>query len=154
MSETIELLPCPFCGGPAHTTPGISQANMAALVMCSENDCAHSAGATLDEAVKRWNTRTPAPDAVREALESAEKCVPTNWCDELLSGPKAPRGDLKAPDVERLLRGVIDRIRAVKAVLSPKPAGPMRSGGAAIEQVHQIDTISDRTSGGKPAGDG
>lgn len=54
-----ELKTCPFCGGPAHTTKSIASAKLAALVMCTDNDCATMSGETLLEAVARWNTRAP-----------------------------------------------------------------------------------------------
>lgn len=41
--------------------------------------------------------------------------VPTNWCDSLLTGPKGigqPPWDCR--DIEKLLRGVQDRIRAAE----------------------------------------
>jgi hypothetical protein len=55
-------------------------------------------------------------DIQREAREAErERCarlVPTNWCDPLLSGPGAPKLPLSAREVEVLLRGIQDRIRA------------------------------------------
>lgn len=46
-----------------------------------------------------------------EALEEAEKCVPTNWCDALLTGPDV--GVLgNNRDIGKLLRGIQDRIRS------------------------------------------
>lgn len=38
--------------------------------------------------------------------------VPTNWCDPLLTGPKAVKLPLDQRGVEKLLRGIQDRIRA------------------------------------------
>lgn len=64
--DIVELKPCPSCGGAAHTTPGIVSAGLAALVMCSENDCATVGGATLTDATARWNTRTPDPESAAE----------------------------------------------------------------------------------------
>jgi hypothetical protein len=49
--------------------------------------------------------------------KEAENCVPTNWCDSFLTGPDAPRGPLDSPAVEKLLLGIIKRIRE-KAMLS------------------------------------
>jgi hypothetical protein len=48
-------------------------------------------------------------------IDECAKCVPTNWCDVLLTGPDAPKGPLDSRGVERLLRGVQDRIRALKS---------------------------------------
>lgn len=46
-------------------------------------------------------------------IEECAKCVPTNWCDELLTGPGAPKGPLDNRGVEQLLRGIQDRIRSL-----------------------------------------
>lgn len=46
-------------------------------------------------------------------IEECAKCVPTNWCDVLLTRPGAQKGPLDNCGVERLLRGVQDRIRAL-----------------------------------------
>ena len=51
--------------------------------------------------------------AYQAATERAAKCVPSNWCDSLLTGPTAviPKNcDNRA--IEALLRGIQDRIRA------------------------------------------
>lgn len=69
-AETLE--PCPFCGGPAHSTPAVAQANLAALVMCTENDCATVSGPTLFDAIKRWNTR-PAATLISELQAETER---------------------------------------------------------------------------------
>lgn len=74
------------------------------------------------------------PDTMNEkrALEDAKlasnvreacvKCVPTNWHDPLLTGPDAPRNLLFGNrDVEQLLRGIQDRIRALSTTGKPKP---------------------------------
>lgn len=55
-------------------------------------------------------------DDIRDlVIEECANCVPRNWCDELLTGPKAPKGPLDSRDVERLLGGIQDRIRALKS---------------------------------------
>lgn len=57
----------------------------------------------------------PASDMIRESvIDECAKCVPTNWCDELLTGPNALRPPLDDRGVEQLLRGIQDRIRALK----------------------------------------
>lgn len=54
------------------------------------------------------------------ARGKASDLVPTNWCDQLLTGPdglgQRPWG---CQEIEKLLRGVQDRIRA--AEIKPKP---------------------------------
>lgn len=56
------------------------------------------------------------PDDIRDAvIEECAKCIPTNWCDELLSGPGAPKGPLDNRGVEQLLRGIQDRIRSLQS---------------------------------------
>lgn len=52
-------------------------------------------------------------DRDRALIEECARCVPTNWCDALLTGPEAPRAPLDCPAVERLLLGIIGRIRAL-----------------------------------------
>lgn len=49
--------------------------------------------------------------AIAEERERCAKLVPTNWCDPLLTGPKATKLPLDARGVEALLRGIQDRIR-------------------------------------------
>lgn len=56
--------------------------------------------------------RDDARDAV---IDECSKCVPTNWCDVLLTGPDTPKGNLSPRDVEVLLRSIQDRIRALKS---------------------------------------
>jgi hypothetical protein len=54
---------------------------------------------------------------LRRGLDEAAKAVPTNWLDPLLIGPDAvlPKdGAYNARHIEALLRGVQDRIRALK----------------------------------------
>jgi hypothetical protein len=60
---------------------------------------------------KRVFRRLPRHDRTA-IIEECAKCVPTNWCDALLTGPGAgPFADGRK--VEALLRGVQDRIRAL-----------------------------------------
>ena len=51
---------------------------------------------------------------VEKLIQDAAACVPTNWCDSLLTGPEGiglPPYD--CPKIERLLRGVQERIKAL-----------------------------------------
>lgn len=57
-------------------------------------------------------------------IDECAKCVPTNWCDALLTGPDAPKCPLDNQGVERLLRGVQDRIHALKS--PPEEVGGQR----------------------------
>ncbi len=50
--------------------------------------------------------------AVAAERERCANLVPTNWCDPLLTGKDAPSVPLDCPGVERLLRGIQDRIRS------------------------------------------
>jgi hypothetical protein len=59
------------------------------------------------------------PDAYNSLVEDCASCVPTNWLDPLLTGDGAPKLPLDEPAVERLLRGVAERIRALK---TPDPS--------------------------------
>jgi hypothetical protein len=55
-------------------------------------------------------------DDVRDlVIEECARAVPTNWCDSLLTGPKAVVGDLPGSAVERLLLAVAERIRGLKS---------------------------------------
>jgi hypothetical protein len=77
MAET-EILPCPFCGGPAET----SGYDYAFYVRCLNPECiAVSHGLhyeTQDEAITAWNRRPPSPDVgelwkgLRKAAEQLE----------------------------------------------------------------------------------
>jgi hypothetical protein len=55
-------------------------------------------------------------EKLRQRCEAAEAAVPTNWCDPLLTGPNAAlgphAGKWGCPDIERLLAGVRNRIKA------------------------------------------
>lgn len=58
--------------------------------------------------------RKPTVDVIRQAIiDECARCVPTSWLDPLLSG-RNKVGDLPARETEALLRGVQDRIRALK----------------------------------------
>lgn len=48
---------------------------------------------------------------IAEERERCAKLVPTNWCDNLLSGKDAPKLPMDGHGVETLLRGIRDRIR-------------------------------------------
>ena len=56
--------------------------------------------------------------AVREALGKAEKVVPANWLDPLLTGPNAilqGHGPWGCPDIERLLQKIVAAIAALRS---------------------------------------
>lgn len=66
---------------------------------------------------------TKARKAVKElcTIKAAADCVPTTWLDPLLSGPKGiGTGPWGERNVEKLLRGIQDRIRALTPVLPTK----------------------------------
>lgn len=67
---------------------------------------------TVAKKVKRINPRAA-------IVEECAKCVPTNWCDVLLTGPEAGKTPLDCRGVEKLLRGIQDRIRSLSA--EPQP---------------------------------
>jgi hypothetical protein len=54
-----------------------------------------------------------ATDVRNAIIDECAKCVPTNWCDSLLTGPTKV-GNLPARETEELLRRIQDRIRALK----------------------------------------
>ena len=70
-----------------------------------------------------------AESAVAAAWEEAIKCVPTNWLDNLLTGPDAPRGPLGNPDVEKLLLGIINRMKARASAIRAAGAGKTAESG-------------------------
>lgn len=49
--------------------------------------------------------------AIAEERARCANLVPTNWCDPLLTGPEAAKLPLNEHGVEKLLRGIQDRIR-------------------------------------------
>jgi hypothetical protein len=59
--------------------------------------------------------RKPTANSIRNAIiDECARAVPTNWCDPLLTGPQASKTPLDGDGVEKLLRGIQDRIRALK----------------------------------------
>lgn len=73
----------------------------------------------MGEGLKRARAAARATRAVRPSrdtvIEECAKCVPTNWCDVLLTGPTASRPPLDNRAVEELLRGIQDRIRSLQS---------------------------------------
>jgi hypothetical protein len=71
----------------------------------------------------RWKALAESAERERDALaaelarvrEAVIGAVPMNWCDSLLTGPNAGKIPLDCPGVERLLRGIRDRIAALAA---------------------------------------
>lgn len=58
----------------------------------------------------------PASDVIREAvIDECAKCVPTTWLDPLLSGDARVIVNSPTREIEALLRGVQDRMRALKS---------------------------------------
>lgn len=70
------------------------------------NDCFNEASAKLAAA------KSSLSEAVKAAYEDAAKQVPTNWLDPLLTGDGVKRTPLGEREIEALLRGIQDRIRA------------------------------------------
>lgn len=62
-------------------------------------------------------------DAYNALVEECANQVPSNWLDPLLTGTDAPRPPLNEPSVERLLRGVAARIRAMKVQVTAGDRG-------------------------------
>ncbi len=64
---TPDLLPCPFCGG----KPYLANVEMVgcSYVVCT--DCrAQGDDMSKDRAIASWNTRAPAPELIRQAVEA------------------------------------------------------------------------------------
>lgn len=77
-----------------------------------------------DEMAKKMKKPKPVKKAVKKKrrppldrsaiINECAAAVPTNWCDVLLTGPGAAKHPLDNRGVEQLLRGVQDRIYALK----------------------------------------
>lgn len=69
---SVELKPCPFCGGEAFepTIDGALPDWYVPLTSCMNNDCEENAWMSIDN----WNTR-PIEDALRARAERAENMV-------------------------------------------------------------------------------
>ena len=91
---------------------------------------AHTARNKAIDGFEYWRARALiAESAVAAAWEEAIKCVPTNWLDNLLTGPDAPRGPLGNPDVEKLLLGIINRMKARASAIRAAGAGKTAESG-------------------------
>jgi len=98
--------PFPHCAGSGGEGYGAqSIRNVLALLLATAAITAY-----LAQAEKEGWVMVPV-DRISAIWKEAEDCVPTNWCDGLLTGPKASRVPLDCPAVERLLLGIIKRIR-------------------------------------------
>jgi hypothetical protein len=68
---------------------------------------------------KELAARADAAEAQLAKAREALDAVPTNWCDELLTGPNGiGQPPYTCPDIERLLRGVRARVTAALASAS------------------------------------
>ena len=80
---TVELKPCPFCGGEAETTLGPIPGKWGAR--CKECDVwRDDREAAEAEAIAAWNARTVDPAAIREAAlrEAADSLLEASvWCE-------------------------------------------------------------------------
>lgn len=57
-------------------------------------------------------------EAYNALVEECAQQVPSNWLDPLLTGKDAPKCPLDEPAVERLLKGITARIRAMKIAVT------------------------------------
>lgn len=75
-SHNNDLLPCPFCGGPA--TLGGLPGGFIGQVYCRNDECfgPKTTALTKADSIKQWNTRssTAPADGAREALERLLAC--------------------------------------------------------------------------------
>ena len=72
------------------------------------------------DAIKCLRERAESAEALltetrTKALEEAAAAVPSNWCDSLLTGPEGVTLPATGLNIEGLLVGVAERIRALKA---------------------------------------
>lgn len=80
-------------------------------------------------------------DAWNLAITAAAASLPDNWCDSLLTGPKGIPIPAGCPDVEKLIRGIGARIKAMHAE-------PLQQGGAPGDQHFKPCTHNHRILGG------
>ena len=66
--------------------------------------------------------------AYAEGLRDAAKQVPTNWCDELLSGKTVSKLPWNSSNIEQLLRGVQQRIERLAQQAGGGAHGPHEQG--------------------------
>ena len=65
-SPEMGLLPCPFCGGAVKLeTYSADYKRIEYCVMCHECDFSTAEGLTVEETVKRWNTRAASRPATQ-----------------------------------------------------------------------------------------
>ncbi len=122
--DMLELAACPFCGKrpliiPIGETVQIACETMGCMVQPFTDDD------TLEEVTRRWNTRTPSPNAgLREALfEPATAHARYNlegalYDIERLSAEGKPTDQVCI----RTIRRVIEQLAKAEAALSPAPA--------------------------------
>lgn len=66
---SVELLPCPFCGGQPVSYAG----RACSSVKCDNWHAVHVYGATLEHAIAAWNTRTPADALLTERVKGEDR---------------------------------------------------------------------------------
>lgn len=71
MSNSIEMRPCPFCGGKVKPPIASScgHANVSFIVECNCG-CTYDGGSTEETAIRTWNRRAISLPAPRQSLES------------------------------------------------------------------------------------
>jgi hypothetical protein len=76
-------------------------------------------------------------------------CIPNNWCDSLLTGPKGVIHLSPCPEIEALLNGVRERIKAL--YLHPDtPKGRVVEITSELDGTHRIDTPTAAKEGSEP----
>jgi len=91
MTDMIDLLPCPFCGGPdtRHFNNPDEFGRPSHGIQCANGECwvCGPECETPSEAIAAWNRRAPlppAPDAVQalvKAAERAERVMNDPYCE-------------------------------------------------------------------------
>jgi Lar family restriction alleviation protein len=84
-TETVQLLPCPFCGGKSCVTKGHATKQVWAhggfwRVYCGSCQARQLFHKTEKDAIKAWNTRPIAQPASAEPVAQAERCR-HQWLD-------------------------------------------------------------------------
>jgi len=73
-NESVELKPCPFCGGNNLESWDGGEANLH-MIECYDCDCSTGNMISLKYAIEAWNTRTPQWVSVEDGLPEEGLCI-------------------------------------------------------------------------------
>lgn len=141
------LLPCPFCGGPAHRAP-IDEGSDLGAIGCA-SDCALAPYLTYDErtegrAVAAWNRRAPAPSAdaaVDAETLDAEQARWQRGIEEVLAkyGPVPDAGGCDSGDPLDYTLSQLDMFLGVEREAAAEREALAGAGLIAAERRRQVE---------------